>query len=239
VFQLGAAFGADATFDETARRLGLSHWAFYFGARAGVLGRVDPEVVTAACGFFAPNFVATAWYEAIDALDPTTIVAADVRLCLTWARTHLPDRLDPDGLARLADLAERVVAAADATGRPLFAAWRALPARADDPAGRVALALLRLREHRGASHLISVAAEGLTPLEAILVDAGQRKAAANGWLPPYPQTVVARTRMLAADRRTESLAGRPYAVLSEPERIELVALMETLHKAALQPAAFA
>src|SRR5262249_4989885 len=47
VFQLGAAFGADATFDETARRLGLSHWAFYFGARAGVLGRVDAEVVTA------------------------------------------------------------------------------------------------------------------------------------------------------------------------------------------------
>jgi hypothetical protein len=236
IVRLGAAFGSDPTFDKTAAQLGLSRWAFYFGARAGVLGRVDAEVVAAACGFFAPSLVTAAWDEALAAHDPTTIVAADVRLCLEWAREHFADA--PTDLTRAAVLAERVVAAADATARPLFAGWRALPARADDPAGRLALALLRLREHRGASHLIAVAAEGLTPLEAILVDSGQPKAAANGWLPPYPQTVVARTRMLGADRRAGILAGRPYAALTEPERDDLVSTLEALH-ASVQPAAFA
>jgi hypothetical protein len=223
VIDVGAAFGHEASFAQTGRRLGLGPWAFYFGARAGVLGPVDADVVTAVCGFFAPGFVRPAWQAALAAAQPAALVSDDVRLCVTWARRHLAGL---PGIERLADLAGRVVDAADATSRGLFAAWRAWPDPAGDPAARAGLALLRLREHRGGGHLLAVSAEGLTPLEAILAGPGPAKAAANGWDPPYPSVSGEHTQRLhAAGRRTDALAGMAYACLDTAERADLVGLL--------------
>jgi hypothetical protein len=222
VIHVGAAFGHEEDFADTGRRLGLDQWAFYFGARAGVLGPVGADVVTAVCGFFAPGLVRHAWESALAAASPGDLVAADVGLCAAWARRRLADL---PGLERLVMLAGRVVDAADASGRPLFAAWRALPDPDEDPPARAGLALLRLREHRGGGHLLAVAAEGLTPLEAILAGPGAGKAAANGWHPPYgPATGEAAERLAAAERRTDALAGAPYACLDVAERAEFVEL---------------
>jgi hypothetical protein len=222
VIHVGAAFGDDASFAEAGRRLGLGRWELYFGARAGVLGTVDADVVTAACGFFAAGLVRPAWDAALAAASPDDLVREDVTLCIAWARRHLAGL---PGLERLADLATQVVDGADATGRVLFAAWRALPDPADDPPARAALALLRLREHRGAGHLLAVAAEGLTPLSAILAGQGPAKAAANGWQPPYPAVTEHDTQRLdAAEQRTDALAGTAPAEVSlerpgRPQRI--------------------
>lgn len=129
VIHVGAAFGHEAAFSDAGRQLGLGRWSFYFGARAGVLGPVDAEVVTAVCGFFSPSLVRPAWESALAAASPAELVAEDVRLCIARARRHLGQL---PGIDHLASLISRVVAAADASGRPLFAAWRALP----DPADR-------------------------------------------------------------------------------------------------------
>jgi hypothetical protein len=228
VVRIGAAFGHEASFAETGRRLGLSRWEIYFGARAGVLGVVDADVVTAVCGFFGPGLVRQSWESALAAASPDAMVSEDVRLCVAWARGQLASL---PGIERLADLARRVVDAADASGRALFAGWRALPDPADDPAARAGLALLRLREHRGAGHLIAVTAEGLTPLAAILTGPGPAKAAANGWDPPYPRlTEQDGRRLAAAEQHTDELAGMPYACLNAAERSELVALLESAHR---------
>jgi hypothetical protein len=228
VIHIGAAFGHEASFAEAGRRLGLGRWAFYFGARAGVLGDVDADVVTAVCGFFAPGLVRRAWESALAAAAPDVLVSEDVELCITWARGHLAGLRR---IERLAELATRVVNAADASGRALFAAWRALPDPADDPAARAGLALLRLREHRGAGHLIAVTAEGLTPLAAILAGPGHAKAAANGWDPPYPRlTEQDAQRLAAAEPHTDALASMPYACLDAAERTELVALLQSAHR---------
>lgn len=228
VIQLGAAFGHEASFVEAGRRLGLGRWEFYFGARAGVLGTVDADVVAAACGFFASGLVRPAWDAALAAAAPGDLVREDVTLCIAWARRHLAGL---PGLERLADLATQVADGADATGRVLFAAWRALPDPADDPAARAALALLRLREHRGGGHLLAVAAEGLTPLRAILAGQGPGKAAANGWQPPYPVvTEHDRQRLDAAERRTDVLAGTAYDVLDAQARAELVELLQSARR---------
>lgn len=176
-----------------------------------MLGPVDADVVVAVCGFFAPALVRPAWESALAAASPGELVAEDVSLCVAWARRNLASL---PGIDRLADLADRVVGAADATGRALFAAWRALPNPAADPAARAGLALLRLREHRGSGHLLAVAAEGLTPLEAILAGPGPAKAAANGWRPPYPSPGKAPQLLIAAERRTDRLAGMPTAFLT-------------------------
>ena len=230
VVELGAAFGDDHSFIAYAERIGLGvdRWPLYFGGRAGVLGEVPAEVVAAACGFFAPNLVRAAWTAAIATRRLDEIVRADVELCVRWAGQHLAGM---EGLARAAQLTGQVVKAADASGRVLFAAWRARPEPDDSPTTRLALNLLRLREHRGSSHLIAVAAEGLTPLKAILAGPGPRKARANGWLPPYPKpSQDDAARLAAAERRTEVLAGQPYSVLVQQERAELAALLDKAYR---------
>ena len=233
VVGLGAAFGHDASFAEHGARLGLDRWAFYFGGRAGVLGPAGAEVVAAACGFFALDLVRRSWTAVLASGRLDEIVRTDVELCVAWARTHFGDGSD---VVRAAALTSRVIEAADAAGRVLFAAWRALPdpiaggaaaGAAADPAAVLGLNLLRLREHRGASHLLAVAAEGLTPLEAILAGPGERKAAANGWRPPYP-AVAEPARLAAAEKRTDMLAGAPYAAVTVQERQELVDLLRRL-----------
>jgi hypothetical protein len=76
-----------------------------------------------------------------------------------------------------------------------------------------------------------VAAHGLTPLEAILAGPGQRKAAANGWHPPYPRlTSQTARRLAAAERSTDTLAGTPYGCLDGAERAEFVALLNSAHQ---------
>jgi hypothetical protein len=226
---VGAAFGSDPRYRARGLQLGLAQWQFYFGGRGGVLGDVDGEVVAAACGFFAPDFVRDAWDAARARAPLATIVEADVDECVRWARTvygHLAE------LERLADLAERVVAAADPAGRTLFAAWRSLPVPADDAGARVALALLRLREHRGGSHLLAVVACGLTPLTAILAGPGTAKAEANGWRAPWPDLPPkARDMLEEAERLTNELAAAPYACLAADERTELVHLLDRVHEA--------
>jgi hypothetical protein len=232
VVEVGAAFGHEASFAETGRRLGLDQWAFYFGARAGVLGPVAADVVVAACGFFAPGLVYPAWQSALAAGPLDALVGEDVGLCVGWARRHLGDL---PGIDRLADLAGRVVDAADASGRSLFAAWRSLPDPADDPAARAGLALLRLREHRGSGHLLAVVSEGLAPVAAILAGPGPDKAAANGWPAPYPPATDETVRQLAAaERRAAVLAGMPYACLDGTERTELVRLLQSAHQRATE-----
>jgi hypothetical protein len=54
VIEIGAAFGHEESFAEAGRRLGLGRWAFYFGARAGVLGVVDADVARPFAGSSHP-----------------------------------------------------------------------------------------------------------------------------------------------------------------------------------------
>jgi hypothetical protein len=96
----------------------------------------------------------------------------------------------------------------------------------------VALALLRLREHRGGSHLIAVLAHGHTPLTAILTGPGAAKARANGWTEPWPaMPPSARGALERAERLTDDLSARPYAGLNAGERAELAELLDQLKDA--------
>jgi hypothetical protein len=72
--------------------------------------------------------VRPAWQAALAAAAPATLVSEDVRLCVSWARRQLAGL---QGIERLADLAGRVVDAADASSRGLFAAWRTWPDAAE------------------------------------------------------------------------------------------------------------
>jgi hypothetical protein len=220
---LGGAFMMSRPTLKKGPAIGLPRgWAFYFAGRGGVLGDVAPDVVAAAFVFFPVETVRTHWLEARAILEPAAAAAAYAEACQDWGREHLSE---VDDLDRLVDLLRRVVADIDPAGAPLFAGWRALPLPEDVP-GTAAQLLQVLREFRGAMHGIAVMAEGLSPLEAVLLTGGEANAEFFGWASPYPDVEELRDKHRAAEKRTDHLAARAFASLYDGERRELISLLE-------------
>ncbi|TDC81742.1 hypothetical protein E1193_13930 [Micromonospora sp. KC606] len=223
VLELGEAFSRCPGTLRRARLLGISGWAFYITGRAGALGDVRVETVAAAIGFIAPEAVADGWDAAVRVVRPIEVAAANLAECCRWGAQHL-DGLP--GTPRLATLLDRAVAGADATGMPLFAAWRAMPVPEHAAGARAAVALLLLREHFTGAYLLAVRAGGLTPREAVLAGPeGETGATACGWSPPYPPVGPLVRRRLWAEAVTDRLVSAAFRVLRPGEGAELVELL--------------
>ena len=203
--------------------LGLRGRALYHLGRGGAMGDVGVEVVAAAEAFFPPEVVRANWLEGRAVVEPMTAALFYAGCCSDFARQRCPEVP-----ARAVELLERVVDGAEALGLPLFAAWRALP-RPDDAPGRFGLLVNVLREHRGSVHAAAVAAVGMHPLAAICAGAyGEANARFFEWPEPYPDPAEHRADWDRAEALTCEAAARPYAVLTETERDELVALVSAL-----------
>lgn len=221
---LGGAFAECPGTLRRARDMKITGWAFFVAGRGGALGDVRPDIVAAALGFIAPEAVAEGWEAARRVLPPDQVAAASLAECRRWGDEHL---VHFAGLRRLTELAERAVLAADTTGMPLFAAWRAMTGPDGTVAAKAAVLLHLLREHRCSAHLLAVRASGLSPLEAILAGPdGQAGAVAFGWHPPYPQVGPLVRRRTWAEAVTDRLAGQAFRVLDPMERVELADLLE-------------
>ncbi len=221
---LGAAFGDEPTFDTRARELGIDRWSFYFGGRAGVLGPTSADVVAAACGFFGADLVEASWANALSAHDCETLVNADIDLCVRWWRDRLRDQFEStDDLVRLTSC---VIEHADANGRPLFAAWRRRARQSAEGVERLALNMLCLREHRGGSHIIAVAAAGLAPLDAVMASGGRRKALASGFTLQPLQHGDVKVNLMEVEEVTDQLAAKSFTHVTAIERGRLAVLLE-------------
>jgi hypothetical protein len=211
------------------KELGTGSWGLYMIGRAGVLGDVDPAVVTAALGFFPDERVRYGWERARAAVDLRVGHERYVEVMRQWARDHVRGA---DGLDRLGALLSTVVGAAPAAGLPIFAGWAALPLP-DDPAERVVQLAMALREYRGGCHLIAVIAHGLTPLEAVLAGGGPGNAEFFGWPEPYPDVTDKKPLRDDAEILTDRLAARAWGALDEGESAECVALVRSVADHAL------
>lgn len=197
-------------------------FAFYFAGRGGVLGDVDAEVVYSAFGWFAPSVVRPMWEAGVVVHGAREAAARYFTACAAWGRDHLSG---VDGLDRFAELADRVVAAADTSGCPLFAGWKVEPRAADGP-GRAMQLVHVMREWRGANHLVATTASGLGPLQAILSGDGEGQAKFFGWPGPFPAvTEDLRTRRSQAEEITDRLCSPAFEALSATERTELIELV--------------
>jgi hypothetical protein len=218
---LASLFMFDGRTYAGAAEAGYEGLAFYFCGRGGVLGDVDAAEVADAMVFFAPVTVAAGWVSGAAVESRAEAAARWAEACAAWARAHLPeDGLD---LTRLAELAGRVVEAADPAGAPIFAGWRSLPVP-DESRAAALHQLNALRELRNARHAVAVAEAGLQPLEAVMVRSAHM-VGIFGWPEPHPEPDEAVTaRWQAAEDVTDERFGVDLAVLSAAERAEFVDL---------------
>ncbi|HVQ18581.1 MAG TPA: hypothetical protein VMT27_06040 [Actinomycetes bacterium] len=203
---------------------GMEGWQLYFLGRHGVLGDVDPDVVTASAYVFPPAVVRSEWEAARRLMTPQQALDRYLALCHEWGREKLSEF---GGNERLTELAKRIVAEVDIVGLPLFAGWRAVPLPDDVPAQTVHMMQL-LREHRGSCHGVALTALGLHPLVAILAgEGGATNAEEYGWKPPFP-AVTDEDQALrgSVERLTDDLVTPPYTALSPSEHTELLELLD-------------
>jgi hypothetical protein len=228
VGKLGGAWMFDGAVHARGTELGLDTWAWYHCGRGGVLGSPDPSVVVAAFGFFPPELQTKAWNKGAAVMDPALIAREYAAACLTWGAGRFADVADA---GRLADLLTTALDSAEVIGLPLFAGWRAVlhqHAGAAPPA-RLALALQTAREHRGGSHLVAVAAAGVSPLQAVMSGRyGATNAEFFGWPQPWPDPEEAREAMAEAERVTDALVRPAFAALGDDERAELATGLRSL-----------
>lgn len=191
-------------------------FAFYFAGRAGVMGEVEPDVVTATFGWFNPELASASYNEGVAVKGARAAGAAMVEATALWGRDHLAD-VD---LTRWVELADTLVDGAETSGLPLFAAWRAQP-RVDDIPGRAAQLFQTLREWRGAVHVVATTAVGLSPMEAILTNEGEGQAKFFGWSEPFPDVSELKALHPEAEDMTDRLCAKQLdRLLSPTERHE-------------------
>jgi hypothetical protein len=167
--------------------LGLrGFWMTYFAFRAAPLGPVPAGPVAAAFAGFQPAMVAKALPDAWSRTTPQACLEARA----TGTAAALRGRgADPDACDRAAAILGPVAAAADPTGRPLFAANAAV-APPGDALGRLWQLATTLREHRGDGHIAAMVSAGITGLEAHLLQAAAGR---------FPQQVIRQVRGWSED----------------------------------------
>jgi hypothetical protein len=201
-------------------------FAGYFAGRAGVLGEVDTAIVDSVFAVFAPQIVEAMWESGRLVHGARGGAELYFRQAAEWADKHLAG---VDGLDRLAELGERVIAAAPTAALPLFTGWRSLP-RVDDPAGHAFQVILILRELRGSIHLAAIAAAGLSAKEAHLLNKGEEYCRFFGWEDPMPEVDHLKGVRDAAEEQTnQRCAAILAAALSPEEAQELTGLVQAVN----------
>jgi hypothetical protein len=143
--------------------LGLDDFlAAYVWERVAGLGTPTTPVVTAVLGVFSPGLIAELYERGRDALSRDDVLAVRLSAPAVTVR-RLLGGIDAEA-TRVVSVLRRGIAAADATGRPLFAGLCGEP-WPDDPLGQLVHACDLLREHRGDSHLAVCVAACLDPVE--------------------------------------------------------------------------
>jgi hypothetical protein len=162
--------------------LGLrGFWMTYFAWRAAPLGPVPAGPVIAMFAGFCPAMVTKALPDAWSRATPQACIDARAAVSVATLRQV---GVDPAACGRAASLLRPVAEAADPTGRPLFAANAELPLP-DDPVGELWQLASSLREHRGDGHIAALVNEGISGLQAHLLQL------ANG---RYPEAVIKQAR---------------------------------------------
>ena len=208
----GDAFYFDPATLERGKEVGLDGFRLYFLGRGGVLGDVEPAVVSAAFGYFAPSVVETMWDSAKQIMPPREAARLYLECAADFGRSKLHDL---EGLGRFNAAAEAVIAAVDPSGLSLFAGIAAEPLP-DDAPGRAYRNIVTLRELRGSVHLVAIVANGLTAAVAHAIHRPS-DVAMFGYDEVPEATDADREAWHRAEALTDQLLEAPFAVLDDEQ----------------------
>jgi hypothetical protein len=217
--------------------IGLSrYWDGYFAGRSAPLGALSGEPVTAMFSGFAPFLVDRALPAVWSVVTPEQVIEARYVGAVETLRAIVPDaKVISDAAEALTPL----VGDLDTIGRPLSAAYAALPLE-DDPYRRLWQVAGTLREQRGDGHVIALVGLQIAGLTTLVLRAGVDLDAtsmkkARGWtdeewdaeagrlverglLTPGHRIAPAGAELLdRAEQLTNRLAMAPLAALSDDE----------------------
>jgi hypothetical protein len=204
---------------------GLDFLGAYVWGRAAALGEPDAGVVVSSFAVFEPGML-TATYEQARATCPRdTMLAARAEATIE----SLGAVLAGVDVAPVADRLAAAVAAADPTGRPLFAGLvrQAWP---DDPIGRLWRACELAREHRGDSHVAACITGRLDPVAMnVLTELWVGMplgsyTASRGWAPEVIEATA------AALRAQDLLDGDALSDAGRAHRDELEAATDAMEE---------
>jgi hypothetical protein len=155
-------------------------WMSYFGCRAAPLGAAGAPVVTALLYVFHPTMVGRAIPDAWDYATPSALLDARLESMDPALRRVLGDEIiTSDAVARAAELAAAAVAGCDMAGRAMGAANQAVP-EPSEPHLRLWQALTAIREHRGDGHVDRLVDAGISPAEALVLQAATGRSPEDG-----------------------------------------------------------
>jgi hypothetical protein len=194
-------------------------FVLYAGGRAGVMGDVTAEQVASAFAFFAPDLVDRVWHTVVSTERPT--VLARIYAAAMAHTAH--ERWDATAAGTVERLGTVVAESVLALGMPLFAGWRAVP-RPDSPSGAAAMVVHTLRELRGDVHVQSVAASGLTPIEAeVAARRGTVGLEMHGWHGDVPDHEPLMATYATVEAQTSARMHRIYDAALSPAQLDELA----------------
>lgn len=155
-------------------------WMSYFGCRAAPLGAAAAPLVTALFFVFQPAMVRRAIPDAWRYAKPSDLLEARLNAMDLAMRRVLGDEMvSSPSIARAASLAAAAVAGCNMAGRPMGMANQALP-EPEEPHLRLWQALTAIREHRGDGHLNRLVEAGISPCEALVLQAATGRSPEEG-----------------------------------------------------------
>ncbi len=227
---LGRSYFFAEVVGEAMVESGFSGLPGYVGGRGGVLGDdAGADVVVSAFALFNPAFVEAGWSQTKEQGSPTDAAAALAVGLGRWAADtfgHL------EGLDEFAAAARTVFDAAVPMSQALYAGWRAMPVP-DNAAAATALALQTLRELRFGFHVHALSAAGMSPVEAVMAQAGPRQAQMFGWSEPFPDPEPLKAAHQKAEDITSARMAEVYEAIDAGQRAHVAATVGAIAEIAL------
>jgi hypothetical protein len=221
-------------------------FGYYVTSRAAPLLEAGPQVVAATFGTISPVFIEACVGVALAHTTPAAITEARNSAVADGLRRHAPEVC-----ATLADLAPglwEVVDRLPSTGRALFAAHRGAPRPDDDDVLSGWLGVNCVREWRGDTHMALLAAAGIGPVAAGILDdarrnyggwiprsrgaddaaldAAWRELEARGWATGGAVNDIGLAARAELERRTDELSALPWQLLGIPRTLALCEAVE-------------
>ena len=195
--------------------------AGYVAGRGGVLGDANGGTVAAVFSVFEPNFTATLWDEGVAVRGAAGAAQVYWDQVADFGRKYLAGA---EGPARIAELGEKVIAAAPSGGLPMFAGWRSMPLDPDAPA-RALQVMFVLRELRGDVHFSALSLSDITPVEAHMLHGGEQYTRMFGWSEPFADGAAKKQRYAQVEEATNRRMAELFeAALTGGEAEELARL---------------